>query len=259
MLGASGLVGQASLELFEKRGIVVIAPSRQDFEVRQNETTISSILLDEMNKYPIIDVLHSDEWHSENETKIQKNYIAEIASRLGTIKREKPYVYFSSGALYGSNSSMITSDSPINVMNSYAEYKLMMENVCRTKFDNHKIFRLFFPYGQLQGKNRLIPQMIGKIQNRLPISCNQDGGPSLSIIDVRDVAQILFEELLTPWIGTKNIAGGEIIKIKDLADILGESIGVEPIFEINLEYQKSYIAAPYDKRLWRQISVERNF
>lgn len=253
ILGSSGLVGQAFLQLLKELDVEAVTPGRRDFEVRSSQTMISSSLIGEMNKYPIIDLLHSNDWQISKEIKLNQNYLAEIAKKIDVRKIETPYIYFSSGAVYGPSSTTISDDSHVNLTNSYADYKFMMESECRSKFMNYKIFRLFFPYGKSQRPERLIPRLLSMIERGVPVNCNHDGGPSISIIDVRDVAQVLFEELKNPWCGTRNLAGGEVVNIRKLAIILGKSIGVEPKFEENLDYAENYVVSPYDERRWRQL------
>ncbi len=255
VLGSSGLVGQACVELFTNRDLRVIAPTRKDFEVRKAEVFTSVALVREMKDSPIIDALHSSDWQAADRISTEFDYISEIAKIVRSDTRTAPYIYLSSGSVYGPSSIELDDESPINILSSYARYKWIMENQCRLNFKSHKIFRLFFPYGKNQRSNQLIPRLVDQIQKGLPINCNVDGSPKLSMIDVRDVAQILLEQLDNGWSGTRNLAGGEVVKIKDLAYFLGKSLGIEPIFETFPKFQDSYVATPYDNRGWRKLEA----
>jgi nucleoside-diphosphate-sugar epimerase len=259
ILGSSGLIGQACLKHFEGLNTTVIAPDRKEFEVRGKQLLISSTLVKEMQMCPVIDLLHSNEWHLNEEIQVNSNYLVELAEKIGSTKKSTPYIYFSSGAVYGPSPTIINEENPVNLSNSYAKYKYMMENECRTRFEHHKVFRLFFPYGQSQRPERLIPRLLSMIESGTPIMCNQNGGPSLSIIHANDVAEVLYEELKLPWCGTRNLAGGEIIKIRDLAVFLGQLVGIAPKFEVNLVNAESYVASSHDGREWRQIRNEEKF
>jgi nucleoside-diphosphate-sugar epimerase len=253
ILGATGLVGRECALALQHSGIEIIAPTREDFSIDQNALTIESSLREIMMNNPIIDTIHLNATSSELLN--SRNYLfpAQIATFLEGRSALIPYLHFSSGGVYGGIDELIRDDTPVNPLNSQAKMKLAAEENCREIFPSHKILRLFFAYGVSQRVERLIPRMIRMIKAGQPIKCNDDGGPLLSITDVRDVARVSLELILNPWIGTRNLAGGETIKIAELANLIGKILNTPPIFDVNPISEKSLYAEPYDPGPWISI------
>jgi hypothetical protein len=75
----------------------------------------------------------------------------------------------------------------------------------------------------------------------------------VSIIDAKDVSQVVWEQLRSPWIGTRNLAGGESVRISELVMEIGKILQVKPLLQSNATSEMSLLAAPYDERNWESI------
>jgi nucleoside-diphosphate-sugar epimerase len=253
ILGGTGLVGNACKDYFVRKGIEVVAPDKENFHVFENKINISSEIVSKMEIYPILDAIHLVADPNKHETRNEITYIEQLSLILQKRDKNIPFTYLSSGAVYGDNQEMIRHSSKTNPISSHGHMKLGLERDVQEHFIQHKIYRLFFPYGDRIKSERLIPSLIEKIKIGQPIRCNVDGGPLISIIDVRDLSEVLFDEIRSEWAGIKNIAGGERIRIVDIANMIGSVLGQDPLFEVNENATSNCYAEEYDRRQWREL------
>lgn len=253
ILGGTGLVGNACKEFFAGKGLEVIAPDKENFYILDNEIKVSPQVISKMEIFPILDAIHLDTKPNKQETPYENSYIKHLSLILQKRDRNLPFTYLSSGAVYGEQKELITDSSEVNPISSHGQVKLGLERDVQQHFIKHRIYRLFFPYGESIKPERLLPGLIGKIKIGQPISCNIDGGPFISIIDVKDLSEILFDEFRSEWIGVKNISGGEKIRIIDIANMIGSVLGRNPTFEVNENATSNCYAEEYDFRQWRKL------
>jgi nucleoside-diphosphate-sugar epimerase len=253
VLGTTGLVGGECVDMFRRNGIQVIAPTRETFSIECDRIVVAPGLREIMMNYPIVDAVHQSDMYNALENSFSDIFPAHLSYLLAGRGSELPYLQFSTGGVYGGSSELIRDDSPINPLTPYARMKLTAEENCRNTFPTHKILRLFFPYGLAQRRERLVSRLIQKIRQGEPIFCNEDGGPRVSIIDAKDVSQVVWEQLRSPWIGTRNLAGGESVRISELVMEIGKILQVKPLLQSNATSEMSLLAAPYDERNWESI------
>ena len=253
ILGGTGLVGNACKEYFSRKGVEVVAPDKENFHILENKVKVSSQVMSKMEIYPILDAIHLDTKTNKQEIPDESSYIKQLSLILQKRDKNLPFTYLSSGAVYGEKEEMIRDSSNLNPISSHGQMKLGLERDVQQHFMKHRIYRLFFPYGERIKPERLVPSLIGKIKIGQPVRCNVDGGPLISIIDVKDLSEILFNESRSEWVGVKNIAGGERIRIVDIANLIGGVLGRDPIFEVNKNATSNCYAEEYDFRQWRKL------
>ncbi len=253
ILGGTGLVGSACKDYFARKGIEVVAPDKENFHVFENKVNVSSQIISKMEIYPILDAIHLVAEPNKHETQDEITYIKQLSLILQKRDKNLSFTYLSSGAVYGDHQEMIRDSSKINPISRHGRMKLGLERDVQEQFMKHKIYRLFFPYGERIKSERLMPSLIEKIKIGQPIRCNLDGGPLISIIDVKDLSEVLFDEIRSEWVGIKNIAGGERIRIADIATMIGAVLGQDPLFEVNENTTSNCYAEEYDFRHWRKL------
>lgn len=231
----------------------VVAPDKENFHVFKNKLKISSHIISKMENYPILDAIHITADPSKQETRDEISYIKQMSMILQKRNKNLSFTYLSSGAVYGDHQEMIRNSSKINPNSRHGLLKLGLERDVQQHFTQHKIYRLFFPYGDRIKSERLLPSLINKIKMGQPIRCNADGGPLISIIDVKDLSEVLFDEISSEWVGVKNIAGGERIRILNVANMIGGVLSRDPIFEVNENATSNCYAEEYDFRSWRKL------
>ena len=154
--------------------------------------------------------------------------LLDYSSRAGA----KRYVFASSGSVYGGSSSPLREDQPRRPPDPYAQSKAEAEALLeQAPSDLHVCaLRLFAPYGPGQN-GRLISDLIERVSSGRPVILHGDGHPRLNPIYVEDVAVIVGRslEILVPPVC--NVAGDEVLSIRDMAETIGRALGTPPAFE----------------------------
>lgn len=96
-------------------------------------------------------------------------------------------------------------------------------------------------FGPEQKNNMLIPRLINCIKNGEPIKLNGKNGIRINPLFVNDAANILNLVIREQKTGVYNMAGKEIISLKELCILIGKRLDKKPIFEYTDE-SKSFIA-----------------
>lgn len=172
----------------------------------------------------------------------------EITLRLldyGRKAQANKFVLASTGGVYGTNEFPFKEDAPWETsqkMGFYAGTKICSEILANT-YNNYfdiDILRLFFVYGKGQEKSMLIPRIITNIWKQTAISLQGKNGISINPIYVSDVISALRKTIRVSGSKTFNIAGNEILSLRDISNIIGEKLNRKPLFSIQ---QTSFISA----------------
>lgn len=160
----------------------------------------------------------------------------------------KKFFYASTGGVYKNPKTPVKEFFDINANTASGFYlgsKLCAEILLKnysSYFETFAILRPFFIYGPGQNQTMLIPRLIKNIYSGKEISLNGKNGIKTNPIYVDDAAAA-FEKLL----GLKgefifNLAGGEVVSIKQIAEIIGGIIGKKPYFKPTPPKQPDLIA-----------------
>ena len=149
----------------------------------------------------------------------------------------KKFIYASTGGIYQTGSNPVTEDSEIlgpTALGHYFATKLSSEMLCASyrPILEVNIARFFFIYGPGQREHMLIPRLASSIQENRAITLNGERGIRLNPIYVDDASQLI--ETLVKESGPKtiNVAGTEVVDIRKLSEMIGQTIGINPRFEI---------------------------
>ena len=152
----------------------------------------------------------------------------------------KKFIYASSGGVYGSaqQSFSETATLPANGENGfYISSKLCSEVLA----ENYKelmdviILRFFFVYGKKQKSTMLMPRLLANIKNFKPVTLQGDKGIILNPVYVSDAVSAVLAALDLKGFHKINVAGPEVVSLKQICEMIGEKIGVKPIFEYDLQ------------------------
>ena len=160
--------------------------------------------------------------------------LLEYGRRIGIDK----FIYASSGGIYEYSYDKIMENDNINPINFYLTTKYCSELL----LGNYKsyfqtvVFRFFFVYGPGQ-QGMLIPRLIQNIRQGEPIIVYGRSGIRLNPIHVSDAVRVFQPSLESPVTGVFNIAGDEVVSIKQLAEMIAERVGEAPRFV----YEKSAV------------------
>ena len=142
------------------------------------------------------------------------------------------FLYASSGSVYGLGDHAFSEDEELPIADFYATTKINAEQVVATyrEFFATVALRFFMPYGPGQ-RGRLIPALIDRVRDGRAVTLNDGGRPRGNPIYVEDVVQALEAALELEGHHTVNVGGDEIVSIADLARLIGDAVGREPVFE----------------------------
>ncbi len=247
--GANGLLGkhvlQAFSEKYELHAIVRSVPTdpidgvhyypydlKTDWSTDQLPTGIHTIFhlaqSELFRDFPdhALDVYHV------NVTSTVK--LLDYARRIGVQK----FIFTSTGGIYDASLEAVHENSPINTFGQLGNYfatKLCSEILTHnyTQFFDVTLLRLFFMYGKGQRRSMLIPRLVDNVRNGIPIKLTANGGIQINPIHVSDVVQLLESLIESNGSYTFNVAGPEVLSLKEIAEIIGEKVGVTPKFEIS--------------------------
>ena len=160
----------------------------------------------------------------------------------------KKFIFASSGGVYGTGEHGLTETLtlPADGQNGfYISSKLCSEVLA----DNYKqfmdviILRLFFVYGKKQKANMLIPRLFANIKKGVPIKLQGSNGLLLNPIHVSDVVSSVLAVLDLKGSYKINVAGPSVFTLKEICELIGNKVGVKPIFEYDMSSVPRHLVA----------------
>jgi UDP-glucose 4-epimerase len=146
--------------------------------------------------------------------------------------RAQRFLYASSASVYGFGERPFTETDPVSAHDFYATTKINSEQLVGTYggFFGTAVFRLVAPYGPGQ-RGRMIPGVIGRVREGRPVTLSGGGRPRMNPIYVADAVRAAVAALELEGNHVVNVAGEEVVGIREIATIAGEALGLEPLFE----------------------------
>ena len=147
------------------------------------------------------------------------------------------FVYASSGGVYQPG-SLLNENAPLLPLQAnlgfYAGSKMCSEILVQAYSNYFPIttLRPFFIYGKEQQRTMLIPRLFDSVKNNTPIVLNGENGITINPIHVSDASDALLCALSLEDSWTINIAGPELLSIRDICDCFGNYLGMEPKYSL---------------------------
>ena len=160
----------------------------------------------------------------------------------------KKFIYASSGGVYTGQNKPANENLEINAnvnLGFYLSTKLSAEILLKNYekyFQSFIILRPFFIYGVGQNENMLIPRLISNIKNEKDITLNGKNGLKINPIYVTDASNALLNLLNLNDNLIINLAGEEIVSLRELCVMISEQVGKKPYFKINDIAQNDLVA-----------------
>jgi UDP-glucose 4-epimerase len=147
----------------------------------------------------------------------------------------KKFIYASSAGIYGNGDKEFDEDSNI-VYNNALGFYLGTKYCSEIILDNYVNLltvvqlRLFFVYGKDQRKDMLIPRLIDNVKQKRPITLQGQEGIKINPTHVSDAALAIAQSLLLSESNKINIAGPEVLSMRQIAETIGEIFECTPRF-----------------------------
>jgi nucleoside-diphosphate-sugar epimerase len=172
--------------------------------------------------------------------------LLDLARRAGAVR----FIYASTGGVYGGDDRPFReSDPPCQNLGFYPASKLageLLVNSYRAYFKT-TLCRFFFVYGRGQNESMLMPRLVRSVRSGDPITLQGDDGIRINPIHVTDAVNAL-ARCLTLGGGHEviNIAGGEVLTLRAIADEIGCIVGRVPVFS-RVEQPPTHLVADISK------------
>ena len=153
----------------------------------------------------------------------------------------KKFIYASSGGVYGKGSSAFNELEPLlssNDLGFYLGSKACGEILVQSYSQQIEttIIRPFFIYGVGQKRSMLLPRLFDSIVKGSPIRLSGSQGLRLNPIHAYDAAEAILAATTITKKPIYNLAGPKTYSLKDICNLIGNFLGIQPIFEnINSE------------------------
>lgn len=148
----------------------------------------------------------------------------------------KTFIYASSGGVYGVGGEGFSEEIalPANGENGfYLSTKLCAEMLLEnySQYMNIIILRFFFVYGKNQKRTMLIPRLVDNIKTGNPIALQGPTGILINPLHVSDAVAAIIAALDTQGFHKINVAGPEVLSIRQISNIIGDIVGSKPSFK----------------------------
>jgi len=171
----------------------------------------------------------------------------------------KHFCLLSSGAVYEPFAGVLKEDAGLAPPGFLGASKFASEVVAKpfSNIFSLSILRLFFPYGPGQ-RDRLIPQLVRRIQDggAFQLSGGTEG-IRLAPTFIDDIVEVILASIASSWTDTLNVAASEMLSIRQIANTIGQQLGLEPKFETVNPNTPSVDIAPDLSRLASRLDLRR--
>lgn len=150
----------------------------------------------------------------------------------------KKFIYASTGAVYGSVKNEMTEGIKIEAVGNLGFYhtsKICSEII----LDNYSslmdiiTLRFFFAYGPNQTKTMLIPRLVKSVMDGAAIQLQGETGIKINPIYMDDAAAGIEKALALTGSHKINIAGPEVLSLRQIGEIIGRLLGKSVAFQID--------------------------
>ncbi len=243
--GATGLVGQSLLpKLAQKYEVISLGKTQPSNYITQHVAVDFSSDWDIQQLPEKVDLIlhlaqsaHFRDFPGKASQVFYTNTLStmkllDYAHQAGVSK----FMYASSGGVYGKGDQLFDEEAAIvsnNQLGFYLGTKLSSEVLLESyqSFFDIDVLRFFFVYGERQQQNMLIPRLINSVQQGLPITLQGEEGLKINPIYVEDATNALMALTTKTGYNQINIAGHEVLSLKQIAEIIQEVTHQKAVFQ----------------------------
>lgn len=165
----------------------------------------------------------------------------------------KTFILASSGVVYEPERQGIKEDRPLTLkkgnLGFYYTTKLCAEALAENYADcmNIIILRFFFVYGLKQRKSMLIPRLIQSVIDGRAIQLHGNNGMLMNPIHVSDAVNAVTKALKVTSSDKFNIAGTEVLSMRQICTTIGNCVQKEPSFDVKPESLPQHLIGDTEK------------
>lgn len=150
------------------------------------------------------------------------------------------FIYASSGSVYDQNEVPCHESDLLDVTASrgfYAASKLATELLLRpyAGFMSIITLRLFMPYGPGLNPTMLLPEVVRRVRENIPIDLHGQDGMLINPIYIDDLTRTIGYCLNYEKTVTLNVGGAETLSLREISLCIGDVLGIPPLFNIKNE------------------------
>ncbi len=175
----------------------------------------------------------------------------------------KKFIYASTGGVYGTGRNSFSEKEALLATGEngfYVTSKLCSEVLTDNyqQFMDIVILRLFFVYGKMQKSSMLIPRLITNVREKNPISLQGSNGIFMNPIHVSDAISSVLAALELKGSHKINVAGSRVHSLKSICELIGNKVGVQPIFEHDMQSLPRHMVADITNMMRLLVSPRRS-
>lgn len=160
------------------------------------------------------------------------------------------FILASTGGLYAPGAEALTEASPVAIadddpLSYYFTSKYAAELLLKNYAAHmHTVaLRPFFIYGPGQRSDMLIPRLIHRIENGLPVALQGEGGIRINPLHVADACRALEATLSLFGARLFNLAGSDVVSIREIGSLIGERLGIAPTFTVTADTPRHIVGS----------------
>jgi nucleoside-diphosphate-sugar epimerase len=144
------------------------------------------------------------------------------------------FLLASTGGVYGSSFEALVESDPVSPIDFYRTSKYAAELLAANyePFLHPVVFRFFFVYGPNQ-RNMLVPRLLESVTRGETITIDGPDGIRLNPIYIEDAIATVERALGLGRPAVINVAGAEVVTLRELIGLMGDVAGVEPRIELS--------------------------
>jgi UDP-glucose 4-epimerase len=150
----------------------------------------------------------------------------------------KKFIFASTGGLCGTSDRPLTEADPYVGGGSLGLYfatkyssELLLDAL--RPIIPQIVLRPFFVYGSGQDNTMLISRLIEAVRNGSPIQLQGQDGIRINPIHMEDCVRAIEKATTVSGSHLLNIAGPDVVSLRDIGEIIGRCIGRPPVFEVD--------------------------
>lgn len=161
----------------------------------------------------------------------------------------RQFVFASSGGIYGFRDEKFVETDPVNPLNFYLSSKYCAELLIANyqQLFSTVVLRLFFVYGEGQSSTMLIPRIVRSVLQGQPVTLHGTDGLRSNPTYVSDVVEAIESTLRLEGNHLINVAGPEVLSLREVANTIGKHLGREPRFDVYPDQEPTHLIGDLEK------------